>query len=108
MVTTPPNDGGTAGDPRKGTPRMESGSERPEVRAKRLRRIAKRRGLDIRRARTRDPRDIEYERWMIIDPHRNAVVAGTDLDGRPNMTLDEVEAWLMNQVPIRWPGLGAP
>jgi hypothetical protein len=45
---------------------------------------------------------------MIIDPHRNAVVAGTDLDGRPNMTLDEVEAWLMNQVPIRWPGLGAP
>jgi hypothetical protein len=93
---------------------MESGSDGPEVRAKRLRRIAKRRGLDIRRARTRDPRDIEYERWMIIDPHRNvdphrnAVVAGTDLDGRPNMTLDEVEAWLMNQVPTRWTDLSAP
>jgi len=77
---------------------MESGSESPLVRAKRLRRRAKRRGLDIRKARTRDPRDLEYERWAIIDPVRNAVVAGTDVDGRPSMTLDEVEAWLMNQV----------
>jgi hypothetical protein len=84
---------------------METASERPEIRAKRLRRMAKRRGLEIRRAQTRDPRDIEYERWMIIDSYRNAVVAGTDLDGRPNMTLDEVETWLLNQVsphPLKW------
>jgi hypothetical protein len=80
---------------------VESGSESPELRAKRLRRAARRRGLDIRKARTSDPRDIEYERWMIIDPFRNTVVAGTDLDGRPAMTLDEVETWLMNQVPTR-------
>lgn len=42
---------------------------------------------------------------MIIDSYRNAVVAGTDLDGRPNMTLDEVEIWLLNQVsphPLKW------
>jgi hypothetical protein len=38
---------------------------------------------------------------MIIDPARNTVVAGTDVDGRPNMTLDEVEAWLMTQGPTR-------
>jgi hypothetical protein len=80
---------------------VESGSDSPELRAKRLRRAARRRGLDLRKARTRDPRDIEYERWMIIDTYRNAVIAGTDLDGRPNMTLDEVEAWLMSQVPGR-------
>jgi hypothetical protein len=80
---------------------MESGSDSPELRAKRLRRIARRRGLDIRKARTRDPRDIEYERWVIIDPYRNAVIAGSDLDGHPSMTLDEVEAWLMTQVPTR-------
>jgi hypothetical protein len=65
--------------------------------AKRLRRAAKRRGLDIRRSRTRDPRDSDYDRWEIVDLYENTVVAGTDIDGRPNMTLADVEAWLMKQ-----------
>jgi hypothetical protein len=65
--------------------------------AKRLRRAAKRRGLDIRKSRTRDPRDSDYDRWVIIDLYENTVVAGTDIDGRPNMTLTDVEAWLMKE-----------
>lgn len=72
---------------------MEIGPES----AKRLRRAAKRRGLDIRKSRTRDPRDGDYGRWVIVDLYDNAVVAGTDIDGRPNMTLADVEAWLKQE-----------
>jgi len=65
--------------------------------AKRLRRAAKRRGLDIRKSPTRDPRDRDYDRWVIIDLYENSVVAGTDIDGRPQMTLADIEAWLTKQ-----------
>jgi hypothetical protein len=34
---------------------------------------------------------------MIVDLYENAVVAGTDIDGRPNMTLADVEAWLIKE-----------
>jgi hypothetical protein len=34
---------------------------------------------------------------VIVDLYENTVVAGTDIDGRPNMTLADVEAWLMKQ-----------
>jgi hypothetical protein len=31
---------------------------------------------------------------MIVDPRSNSTVAGTERPARPNMSLDDVEAWL--------------
>jgi hypothetical protein len=34
---------------------------------------------------------------VIIDLYENSVVAGSDIDGRPHMTLADIEAWLTKQ-----------
>lgn len=65
-----------------------------KTRETRLRRMAERQGLRLVKSRRRDPRAIDYDRWMIVDPYRNAVVTGAEVTGRPNLTLDDVEAWL--------------
>ena len=31
---------------------------------------------------------------MIVDQRSNSIVAGTKRTGKPNMSLDEIEAWL--------------
>jgi hypothetical protein len=56
---------------------------------------ADRQGLALRKSRTRDPRALDYDRWMIVSlvPGRPDVGAGPT--GKPSMTLDEVEANLM-------------
>jgi hypothetical protein len=61
-----------------------------KVRANRLRRMAQRQGLVLQKSRRRDPRAIDYGRWLIVDPNRNAIVAGEP--GR--WTLDDVERFL--------------
>jgi hypothetical protein len=35
--------------------------------------------------------------WMIVDQRSNSIVAGAERTGRPNMSLDDVEAWLTRQ-----------
>ena len=65
-----------------------------KVRENRLRRMAERQGLEIQKSRRRDPRAIDYDRWLIIDARTNAVVAGTEGTPRHGMTLDAVEAYL--------------
>jgi len=65
----------------------------------RLRRMAERQGLALRKARRLDPRAIDYGRFMLVDPHTNTVVAGTAGTGRPNFTLADVEAYLMADRP---------
>jgi len=66
-----------------------------KVRENLLRRVADRQGLALRKSRTRDPRAIDYDRWMIVSlvPGRPDVGAGPT--GKPTMTLDEVEANLV-------------
>jgi hypothetical protein len=65
-----------------------------KVRENRLRRMAERQGYALVKSRRRDPRAIDYGCWMIINPYSNTVAAGTAGTGRPNFSLDDVEAWL--------------
>ena len=64
------------------------------TREARLRRAAERQGYRLVKSGRRDPRAIDYGRWMVTDPQTNTVVAGTEHTGRPNMSLDDVEDWL--------------
>ena len=57
-----------------------------KVRENRLRRMADRQGLEIHKSRRRDPRAIDYDRWLILDARTNAVVAGTE--GTPSARPD--------------------
>jgi hypothetical protein len=70
------------------------GSEK--VREVRLRRMAERQGLELRKSRRRDPNALGYGCWMIVDPfNSNAVVANSaGPTGEPNLDLDDVEAYL--------------
>ena len=61
-----------------------------KVRENRSRRAAKRRGLDLVKSRTRDPKALEYGRWWIVDLETREVIYGAD----QRRTLEDVEAWL--------------
>jgi hypothetical protein len=37
-------------------------------------------------------RAIDIDRWVIVNPYTNTIVAGTEVAGRPTLTLNEVEA----------------
>ena len=63
-------------------------TESDKTRENRLRRMADRQGLSIRKSRRRDPRTRDYGTYMVIDPYRNWVVSGEYL------TLDDVEEYL--------------
>jgi hypothetical protein len=69
------------------------GAQAEKVRENRLRRMAERQGLALKKSGRRDPRAIDYDRWMIVDPTTNSVVAGTE-KGRPSMTIEQIEAYL--------------
>jgi hypothetical protein len=66
------------------------------VRENRLRRMADRQGLRLEKSRRRDPRAVDYGKYMIVDQATGAVVVGTGPIGRPTWDLDQVEAWLMS------------
>jgi hypothetical protein len=68
--------------------------ESDKVRENRLRRMADRQGLLLRRARRRDPRALDYGRYVLVDAQTNFVVAGTGALGRYEFTLDDVETFL--------------
>jgi hypothetical protein len=57
-----------------------------KVRENRLRRMAKRQGLDVRASERRDPRSLDGGTYALVDPNSNAIVAG--------FTLDAVEEYL--------------
>jgi Cdc6-like AAA superfamily ATPase len=65
-----------------------------KVRENRLRRMAERQGLRLEKSRRRDPRAIDYGMYTLVDPNSNAIVAGAEGTGRPNFSLDDVEAFL--------------
>jgi hypothetical protein len=62
-----------------------------KVRENRLRRMAERQGLTLRKSRRRDPRALEYGLFDLVEATERA--DGT-YRGRPMLTLDEVEAQL--------------
>jgi hypothetical protein len=66
-----------------------------KVRENRLRAMAKRQGLELHKSRRRDPRAMDYDGWMIVDPFTNSIVAG-ELNSPRALSLDEVERHLTN------------
>jgi hypothetical protein len=72
-------------------------TDHEKVRENRLRRMAERQGLALRKTRRRDPRAIDYGMYALIDPVRNSVVAGVAGTGRFEWDLDDVEAYLLGE-----------
>lgn len=68
-----------------------------KVRENRLRRVAERQGLALQKSKRRDPHALDYGLWMIVDSATSTVAAGVDSTGRPDMTLDDVEAYLTGE-----------
>jgi hypothetical protein len=64
-----------------------------KVRENRLRRMAERQGLRLEKSRRRDPRAVDYGKYMLVNPTINGVVAGI-VAGRPGFDLDDVEEFL--------------
>jgi hypothetical protein len=65
-------------------------AERAEkAREARLRRLAGRKGLVLRKCRIRTPTDSWFQKFWLIEPNHNRIVAG-----QFGLTLDEVEAEL--------------
>ena len=63
---------------------MSNGSEEA-----RLRRLAYRQGLVLRKSRRRIPEALDYGRFWLIDPHTNGLVTSES-----GLDLTEVEEWL--------------
>ena len=71
-----------------------------KVRENRLRRMAERQRLALRKSRRRDPNAYDHGTYAIIDPSTNAVA--TFLEGQEfGLTLDDVEAWLTSDKATR-------
>jgi hypothetical protein len=64
-----------------------------KVRENRLRRMAERQGLQLSKARRRDPRALDFGCYALIDPVTNTVVAGA-ASGRYDFSLDDVDDYL--------------
>jgi hypothetical protein len=65
-----------------------------KVMENRLRRVAARQGLALRKTRRRDPRAYDYGTYMLVDVETNAVVASDATGHGYGLTLEEVAAWL--------------
>ncbi|MBN1527970.1 MAG: hypothetical protein JW895_02855 [Thermoleophilaceae bacterium] len=68
---------------------MATGPEK--VRENRLRRAAKRQGLELHKSRTRDPRALDYGRWWLTSAATGDTVAG---GGDERWDLQQVERYL--------------
>lgn len=60
-----------------------------KVRENRLRRMAQRQGIILRKSRRRDPRAIDFGMWYVVNP-----TALTKHRGGQGMTIDEIEIYL--------------
>jgi hypothetical protein len=76
----------------------EEVTEAGRARVQWLRRLAHQQGLALgRRPHPPFQRAIAPGGWMIVDRRSNSIVAGSERTGSPNMSLDDVEAWLTRQ-----------
>ena len=66
-----------------------------KVRENRLRRMAERQGLALRKSRRRDPRALDYGVYYVADARTNML--DQRVDQRAGLTLDEVEALLTGE-----------
>jgi hypothetical protein len=76
--------------------REEMGMTDEKVRENRLRRMADRQGLALRKSGRRDPRALDYGMYALIDPKTNTHVAGAQ-SGRYDLTIDDVEEYLTGE-----------
>jgi hypothetical protein len=66
-----------------------------KTRENRLRRMLDRRGYTLQKSRARDPRDLTYNGYQIVDTGGNYLVAGLGNAKRGfALSLDGVEDWL--------------
>jgi hypothetical protein len=72
---------------------MASNITSGKVRENRLRRMAERQGLALHKSRRRDPLALDYGTYQLVDPYRNALVAG-DTNHGYGLDLDDVEEHL--------------
>ncbi len=64
-----------------------------KVRENRLRRMAKRQGLELQKSRRRDPKAYDFGGFMLVDVRTNSVAFGAD--PLPfSLSIDDVEAYL--------------
>jgi hypothetical protein len=74
--------------------------ENEKVRENRLRRMAQRQALTLRKIRRRDPRAVDYGRYRIVDPYNSdGLVFPIGTGAEWGATLDEIEAYLTQPVP---------
>ena len=64
-----------------------------KTREARLRRMAKRQGLELVRSRRRDPHALDYDGYMLIDPARQWMVYGFGFNNF-GARLPDIEDWL--------------
>jgi len=65
-----------------------------KVREARLRRMAERQGLNLRKSRRRDPLALDYGGYQLIDPRSNSLVVGGVAGHGFGAGLDDIEAYL--------------
>jgi hypothetical protein len=73
-------------------------SQQTKVRENRLRRMAARQGLALKKSPRRDPRALGYGTYMLVDVSTNGLVAWGLSDGY-GLDLDEIERELTGQNP---------
>jgi len=69
-----------------------------KVRENRVRRAAKRQGLELVKSRRRDPRALDYGGYMLVDASTRLVVYGYGYN-HFGPRLGDVEAWLTREQP---------
>jgi hypothetical protein len=72
----------------------EDDSAASKVRENALRRLAERRGFQLVKSRSRDPRAVDYGRFKIVETATGVTVAGDDGRGGCAYTFDEAEGYL--------------
>jgi hypothetical protein len=72
-----------------------------KVRENKLRRAAHRQGLQLAKSRARDPRAIDFGRYVLRDELTTGVVFGIGVHQRFTATLDDIEAYLARPIDDR-------
>jgi len=76
----------------------------------RLRRMADRQGLRLRKSRARDPRALTYDGYDLVDVRSGGVVCGWGTTGIYGADLEEIEKFLTGDdpedAPMKTPQLG--
>jgi hypothetical protein len=71
-------------------------TQEEKIRENRLRRMAERQGLAVRKSRRRDPNAWDFGTYQIVEPRRNFLVLGSQTGGYGE-SLDSVEEWLTSR-----------